>query len=155
MTDSRGLRELVAGLIEEYDEDMTRPPSFTRIADLRAALFANPAPAGHPGHEGIDAPGCHECWMANHHVHDARYVGCAGCLTLAANPAPAGLTSTDQLDAEQRGLPIPFANPAPPGLDVERLHTALGHVGFGGFSRDNVKAIAAEYARLGSAAEKK
>jgi hypothetical protein len=76
-------------------------------------------------------------------------------LATHANPAPAGLTSTDQLDAEQRGLPIPFANPTPAELNVERLHTALGHVGFGGFSRDNVKAIAAEYARLGSAAEKK
>jgi hypothetical protein len=42
-----------------------------------------------------------------------------------------------------------LSRPAPASsLDAERLLSALGRVGFGGFSRDNVKAIAAEYARL-------
>jgi hypothetical protein len=71
---------------------------------------------------------------------------------LAANPAPAGLTSTDQLEAEQRGQPIPFANPAPAGLDVERLAMAMNKVS-GILANDWAVRVAAEYARLGSAAE--
>ena len=41
-----------------------------------------------------------------------------------------------------------LATPEPP-LDEPRLWHALGRAGFGGFSRDNVDAIAREYAALG------
>jgi hypothetical protein len=125
MTDSRGLREALALIRRAASSEASRPY----------------AEDGHIiGPDGLTVAD----WRAiNAALYDLPY---------AANPAPAGLTSTDQLEAEQRGQPIPFANPAPAGLDVERLAMAMNKVS-GILANDWAVRVATEYARLGSAAE--
>lgn len=71
-----------------FPDVFTEPEAKAWIAGYDAALAASREAPTCPVHGAIDAPGCHQCWMVNHHVHKAGWLGCTGCATPASSGAP-------------------------------------------------------------------
>lgn len=91
----------LAAMIDLFNGASARVGMSTRLVAIRDSLTAERTARsnrerqasvsrwkGCGKHPGKDAPGCHGCWMANHHVHDARYSNCSGCVALAGDAGP-------------------------------------------------------------------